>query len=270
MIIKAIVENLSFDKEIKPKQGLSLFIETNGLKILFDLGSDDLFIENAKKMNVDLQDIDIVVISHGHFDHGGALKTFLKINSKAKIYIHKDSFEDYYQKLLGLKFYIGLDKALKDNDRIIFTDSFHKIAPDIILFSGVTGRKFFSPANNKLLKRCNGKYIPDNFSHEQNLVIVENGKTVLVSGCCHNGIINTLEKAKALSYEPDVIVSGLHFLNMNIKRYGKLVDDISRELNDSKAVLYTCHCTGYEAYERMKSIMGEKIEYLSCGKSIEI
>lgn len=270
MKIQTLVENISFKDDIKSKHGLSLYIETSDHKILFDLGSDNLFIENAAKMGVNLPEIDIVVISHGHVDHGGALKKFLAINSKAKIYLQKDAFEKHYIKVFGIKFNVGLDEKLKNNERIIFTDSYAKISNDLILFSNVRGRKYFSPVNNKLYKKDNGRIVFDDFNHEQNLIVMENEKVILISGCCHNGIINTIERAKELDYDPDYIISGFHFLNMNVKKYGYLIDNIASELNKHKANIYTCHCTGYQAYERMKLLMNEKIEYLPCGSNIEI
>lgn len=89
MIVTTLVENSSLSKEYKKKHGLCLNIKTKNHNILFDLGPDDTFIENAKKLNIEIKDIDIVIISHGHKDHGGGLETFLKYNSKAKIYINK-------------------------------------------------------------------------------------------------------------------------------------------------------------------------------------
>lgn len=270
MIIKTLVENVSFDKEIQSRHGLSLYIETKENKILFDLGSDNLFLENAQKLNVDLKAIDTVIISHGHFDHGGALKQFLDINDKAKIYVHKNAFDDYYMKLLCFKISIGLDKSLVNSDRFIFTDSLTTISPDLILFSEVTGRKYFSLANKSLLKKVDGKYMTDDFAHEQNLIIKENGKIVLISGCCHNGIINTLEKAKELGYDPDNIISGFHFLKMNLKKHHDILENVANELNKYKAITYTCHCTGYDAYTMMQEILKDKIKYLSCGSVIEL
>ena len=84
MKIISLLENTS-NTNLKPKHGLCLYIETLKHKILFDLGPDETYIKNAKLKKIDLEEIDIVIISHGHIDHGGGLKSFLKINSKAKI-----------------------------------------------------------------------------------------------------------------------------------------------------------------------------------------
>ena len=96
MIIKTLVENTSKTGELKSEHGLSLYIETKKHKLLFDTGSSELYSVNAAKMGVDLAKVDIAVISHGHYDHGGGLETFLKINKKAKIYMHRNSLGKYY------------------------------------------------------------------------------------------------------------------------------------------------------------------------------
>ena len=82
MRVIALVENTSISKDYKSKHGLCLYIETKKHKLLFDLGSNSLFLGNAVKLNVDITDIDSVIISHGHNDHGGALKYFLEIMPK--------------------------------------------------------------------------------------------------------------------------------------------------------------------------------------------
>ena len=84
MRIVPLVENTT-KSELKAKHGLSLYIETKLHKILFDLGSDNTLFENAVKRNIDISKVDTVIISHGHFDHGGALKKFLDVNSSANI-----------------------------------------------------------------------------------------------------------------------------------------------------------------------------------------
>lgn len=88
MKIISLVENTT-KSELKAKHGLSLYIETKKHKILFDLGPDKTLFENAVKRNIDISKVDTVIISHGHIDHGGALKSFLEVNSSAK-YMYKE------------------------------------------------------------------------------------------------------------------------------------------------------------------------------------
>ena len=92
MKISVLVENSvckPYANNVKPEHGLSLFIEFDDKKILFDTGQSDLFIQNAVKMGIDLSQVDYLIISHGHFDHGGGLKFFLEINKKAQIFFHE-------------------------------------------------------------------------------------------------------------------------------------------------------------------------------------
>ncbi|TAL63737.1 MAG: MBL fold metallo-hydrolase, partial [Bacteroidetes bacterium] len=108
--------------DVKAENGLSLFIEFDKRKILFDTGQSDLFIQNAEKMGIDLSQVDYLVISHGHFDHGGGLKHFLKINKKAKIFLHINAAHKFYTKIFGfIPYYVGLDqKIIVQNSRIYF------------------------------------------------------------------------------------------------------------------------------------------------------
>ena len=84
MIVKVLSENTTSSEKFESEHGLSLYIETGTHKVLFDTGSSDLFAKNAEKMGVDIASVDLAVISHGHYDHGGGLKTFLGINNRMK------------------------------------------------------------------------------------------------------------------------------------------------------------------------------------------
>lgn len=191
MIIKTLVENTSISEEYKSEHGLSLYVETKNHKLLFDVGASGLFADNAKKMGVDLAAVDLVVISHGHYDHGGGLKTFLNMNSKAKIYLHQKAFEKHYaSKPNGEKVNIGLDEKLLPNSRFIFVDNHMVIGEDLELFSNVKGSTLNPFGNRDLLMIRDALLVQDNFAHEQNLILTESGKTILLAGCAHNGIVN--------------------------------------------------------------------------------
>lgn len=118
MKITALTENTSCKPEIGCEHGLSLLIETEKYRILFDMGQTDLFAQNAEALGIDLTTVDLAVLSHGHYDHGGGLEKFLSLNQTAKVYLNEHAFEPHYN---GTEKYIGLDQALKSSDRLVFT-----------------------------------------------------------------------------------------------------------------------------------------------------
>lgn len=271
--ITTLLENTSLSPEYKCKHGLSLYIETNNHKMLFDIGSNGLFIENAEKIGIDIRKIDTVVISHGHTDHMGALGKFLEINSTAKIYIKESAFDKHYTKVIGIPFYAGADIKLKDNEQLIFTTDNYIIDMELQLFSGIKGRKLFSQSNNKLFTRKNNKFVLDSFEHEQYLVIEDENQKVLISGCSHNGIVNIIEEIKtAASGNFTHVIGGFHLFNPVSKKYenDELIRDIAECLKQYNCKYYTCHCTGSKAYKKMKEIMGERLNYLSTGSQLQI
>jgi len=117
-----------------------------------------------------------------------------------------------------------------------------------------------------------GKIVQDTFAHEQNLIIEEAGKTLLVTGCAHNGIVNILEYFHDLKRRmPNYVIGGFHLSSRSGGNEAhEMIDRIGKYLVDTKAKFYTCHCTGLEPYKRLKTIMGDSIDYLSAGSEIHI
>lgn len=273
MLIKTLVENTSISEEFGSEHGLSLYIETQKRKILFDVGASNLFLQNAKKLGVNIDEVDYLVISHGHNDHGGGLKTFLEENTKAEVFIHDHAFEKHYAMRPNNKIdFIGLDEDLKENKQIILTSDRFFISKGIQVFSNVLQKEARPRSNRGLLTEDNDKIVDDNFNHEQNLVIEEEGKTLLVTGCSHNGIVNILEHFYNLEgHMPDYVIGGFH---LSSRSGGNAsfdeINRIGQYLLETKAKYYTCHCTGIEAFNQLKTIMGENIDYLPAGSEINI
>lgn len=274
MIIKTLIENTSTTNDLACEHGLSLYIETKHHKILFDTGASGLFAANAEKLKVDLGAIDIAVISHGHYDHGGGLKTFLGLNDRAKIYLSSHAFDQHYANRAdgGVK-YIGLDETLLPNPRFVFVGDTLKIDNELALLSGVKCQRLNPTGNVDLLKQDGTAYACDDFIHEQNLVIRDGEKNVLLAGCAHCGIVNILEHLyRTFHITPDVVISGFHLYNpaRNENESPDIVAEIAQYLIKKPTAYYTCHCTGLESYGRLKSIMGDTIDYLSSGRTLEI
>ncbi len=274
MIITVLSENLTSSDKLGSEHGLSLYIETETHKILFDTGASGLFAENAGKLGIDLAKVDLAVISHGHYDHGGGLKTFLGINSRAKVYLHQRAFETHYaNRPASAKAYIGLDEGLLPNERFVFCGNRYMIDEALVLFSGVKAKRLVPSGNTDLFVKDGDAFVPDDFAHEQNLIISENGKTLLIAGCAHNGIINIIDQFKMeKGGQPDYVIGGFHLYNHGTKQNEApdIVDEIGKFLLETHAQYYTCHCTGIESYTRLKAIMGENIDYISTGEQIAI
>ena len=235
----------------------------------FDFGMGIKFVNNAEKMAIDLSDVDIAFISHGHFDHGRGLEQFLKINSKALIYIQKTTFGKYYLRTkIGKYHYGGLDQKLATNPRLIVLDGSAIIDDELQITSKVPPKREI----RNLFMKENGKMLPDIFNHEQSLVISENRKKILVSGCSHTGIDRILSVSEKVCGKIDFVLGGFHLIAYNFKKPEDLaeIDELANQLLKRDTMYYTCHCTGTLGYKRLKEVMGDRIGYLSTGNTIWI
>lgn len=264
MKITALVENTS-NCGLKPVHGLSLYIETDRHRLLFDLGPDDTLLQNAQKRGIDLTEVDTVVISHGHSDHGGALSAFLEVNHRAAVYVQRRAFERHYSKALGmLKVSIGLDATLAKHPQVVLVDGEMRIDGELLLFTVQDTSKWFSPANRTLYDEDG----PDRFAHEQDLMIL-GPKNVLIMGCGHCGVVNILERAA--EYAPAACIGGYHLCVPAVKRTvpEEILSGVAGELQKYDMDFYTCHCTGVQAFRYLQERVA-RMHYLSCGETITI
>lgn len=273
MRVVCLVENTSANPVCQCEHGLSFYIETAKHKILMDAGATDLFAKNALALGVDLTAVDIVFLSHGHYDHSGGMMTFAGMNRKASIWMQKSATGDYYHKSNTQERYIGIAPEITELTQVKYAGEEQIIDEELSLFAKVTERCLW-PAGNLVLKvRQADSFIQDDFVHEQYLVIKQGEKNVLISGCAHNGILNILNKYKALyQREPDAVFSGFHMR----KKEGYTEEDIrtikaiASELTKWNTKFYTGHCTGEEPYRIMKEIMGGQLVYVHSGDEILI
>ena len=269
MRITCLIDNCALDG-FKSEHGLSLWIEAAGCKFLFDMGADGAFIDNAAKLGIDISEADFAVLSHGHYDHGGGLAAFLGANSRAQVYIRKGAFEKRYSRKPNQPVeYIGLDATLESNPRIVWTDELCEVRPGITLFSGVSGNELHSPANDVLMSA--DSVTPDEFGHEQDLLIAEGGKRVLIAGCAHRGIVNIINRLFNIDPTPPAaVIGGMHLAIPGTDEVnGPLVDATAeRLLALPGTVYYTGHCTGHASFERLKARMGRRVRYLHAGETV--
>lgn len=274
MKVITLLENTSVSPALCHAHGLSLYIETPNHKILFDMGPSAAFAENAEVLGVDLSAVDIAFLSHGHDDHSGGLEKFLQLNDRAKVYLHKDAFGPYYA-VSGERFeFIGVDPALQDQaDRFVFCDGVQVIDGELQVFSDIRTADYRPSANATLRQKVGESYQPEDFLHEQNLILCAEGKNVLLAGCAHRGIVNILRRAEELLGEsPDAVFAGFHLFNPGTGQVEpeELICAVAEELASRPTRYYTGHCTGRDAYARLKARLGDQMDYMAGGAAFSL
>ncbi len=278
MKIVTLVENTkSNDSLFEARHGLGLYIEQENQKILFDIGPDDSAIKNAQAMGIDLSMVEMLILSHAHYDHGRGLTDFFKINSKAAVYLLSDCNGQYFSKQKDDSYKpIGLDVELFSQypKRFHFFDQKIRLSDDMLLLAP-TIHTTFQPRNNANLYTLeNGLYSRDRFQHELILTVMKHGSLTIFTGCAHSGILNMI-----LSVEREfpgvpiqTLVGGFHLANphdMKLAEDQETVVEIgSSLLKHQIQKIYTGHCTGEEGFSLLQTVLQERIQKLTTGSII--
>ena len=275
MRIVNLIENTEGAAGCAYSHGLSFYVETGKHKLLLDLGPSEATLQNAQTLGIDLSAVDTVVLSHGHYDHSGGIIPFTHVNDKALIYMQKSATADFFAddgEDAEPRFrYIGIDKSIASLKQVRFIDGDTGIDDELEIFVIRDRSRKLPFTNKRLLVRKGDEYRQDDFCHEHFLVIHNEGKTVLMSGCAHNGIPGILD-AYRKKYEkmPDLVVSGFHLMKKTDYSDSELdeIEAIAKELKGYPTKFVTCHCTGTAAFDVMKSIMGDSLEYVHSGEEV--
>ena len=262
MKLYTLIENTTCNDALACEHGLSLYIEANGQRILFDAGQSGAFADNAEKLGIDLTKVDICILSHGHYDHGGGLKRFLEINDHAKIYVSRHAFGDHYN---ADEKFIGLDWELLNAEQVTFVGDNLTLSDTLSLHTCPNfPQVYFTPAYGMQVKRKE-QLETDDFRHEMYLLIREGARRIVVSGCSHRGVMNL-----KTWFAPDVLIGGFHLMKLDSEQEATRLKFTAMELLKQETVYYTGHCTGEKQYDALKAHMGERLHRLTTGAMFEI
>lgn len=282
MIVTTLVENdrLEGREDLTAEFGLSLHVRVGEHRILFDTGTSGVFADNAEALGIDIAAVDLAVISHHHFDHGGGLERFLEINRTAKVYLRRGDPAKRYFKAFGfIKRPIGIDLALLDrhSDRFEFVDGSTEIIPGVALITEIGSAHARPKGNRHLFVEQAGSLVLDPFDHELVMVAREEDGMVVFTGCSHSGVENMIEAAVNLlpGVPIKAVIGGFHliglpFLNTMAASRSE-VEGVGRTiLSYSPGEVYSAHCTGAKAYRVLEGVMGNALKPFHTGTTLEL
>lgn len=251
--------------------GLSILIEAGEKNILLDTGADGQFAENARKLGIDLEEVDFAVLSHAHYDHADGMDAFFAQNDRAPLYLREGSGENCYGMKEGEPRYIGICRgALERNaGRIRYVSGVCEIGDGIWLVPHRSADYTKIALRSDLYVMRDGKRVPDDFAHEQSLVIETEKGLAVFNSCSHAGMPNILEDVRQLLGRDDVYayVGGLHLFKLDDDE----VREICAQIKESRVrEIYTGHCTGDGAFAILKEGLGERVCQIFSGFSCRL
>jgi len=258
-----LTDNRTIDPQLETEHGLALLLETDEYRMLLDTGATDMLLRNAARLNIDLDNVDYVFISHGHADHAGGLHHLFDKGMQPRIIVSPEA--------LGQRFF-SRRKCLHEitapwpkdmANHLLTADQYADLPQGIHVISHIP-QIHPTPRGNRLLQVMDeeGHYITDNFNHE--MALYADG--LLFTGCAHSGLENILA---ACPWPVHSVVGGFHLLD-GLESEEDLKALSQRLLAQyPKTQFYTSHCTGDLTFALMKGIMGDQLHAFSCGTSVE-
>ncbi|HKM04554.1 MAG TPA: MBL fold metallo-hydrolase [Lachnospiraceae bacterium] len=274
-ITTLIENNLDDKKELINEHGLSLYIEVDGLKILFDTGQTGDFIKNAKILKKDLNILDYMILSHGHYDHSGGLKKLINLlNEYPKLVVGAEFFKPKYKMVdeqtykyngnpFDEKFILDHNIPLKKVEEGIFY-----ITDTIMVFHHFLRKNDFEKRNEKFYIMDKNLSTHDDFDDEIVLGIATDKGLVAIVGCSHVGIVNILDSISEKTGMPIyAVIGGTHLVEADEIRMQKTIDAFCRMNIKFIAV---SHCTGEEGIKRIQQEFSDEFIYNNTGNVIVV
>ena len=260
--LTCLIDNTVYLPSLRAEHGLSILAETDGAKVLLDAGQTAQVIQNARMLRIELASISHVAVSHGHSDHTGGLESVLSKARSARLHAHSSAFARKYKRHDdGTYQDIGCPLRLGDIQwrcAGVLLDHEPQQLPSGFGLTGEVPRvhDWERPGDGYFVD-CDGTKIKDILLDDQSLFWDGPDGLVVIAGCAHAGIVNTLERVSELTGKHRVlaVVGGLHLVSASEERIRRTIDAF-RRFGVERIGLG--HCTGFHAMRRFFDVLGDR------------
>jgi len=275
--IAILADNLVTDgKGCLGEHGLSLFVEADGACFLFDVGQSGIAVGNAARLGCDLSSAETVVVSHGHYDHAGALPMLLQAFGPRKLLAHPDLFTPKYvrrrgrgPRAIGLPFSAADLAALGAEAHFSLSTEAQPICPGASTTGVIPQTDDFEAIPSHFAIQTSRGLRRDDFAHEQAALLRTSRGLVVLVGCSHRGVVNTIRRAMDLTGIDRVaaVVGGLHLGAAPDDQVSATIEEL-RRLNIAHVV--ACHCTGFGPSAKLAAALGDAFRPGGVGFSLTL
>jgi 7,8-dihydropterin-6-yl-methyl-4-(beta-D-ribofuranosyl)aminobenzene 5'-phosphate synthase len=273
--ITTLSENTASQFDVMAEWGLSILIEVDGQNILLDSGKSGAVCQNAEAMGIDLRKIDKIVLSHGHFDHTGGLQALLsKIKKEVEVIAHPDVWapkynrrEDKPDRYIGIPFQLRTLESL--GARFTLGRGPVKVSESMMTTGEIPMETDFEIIDSSLYLWTPVGWELDQLADDQALVIDTKQGLVVILGCAHRGIINTLYHARRITGKKKIymVLGGCHLMDASDERIWQTISALN-EMEVRK--LAVSHCTGMHASMILSQTFGESFTFNNSGTIIDL
>jgi 7,8-dihydropterin-6-yl-methyl-4-(beta-D-ribofuranosyl)aminobenzene 5'-phosphate synthase len=262
--ITILVENSTPIPGIIGEYGFAALVQVDNRSFLFDTGSAGALFTNAAQVGVQLDTIEDVIISHGHFDHTGAMAELIARGGLKRVYAHPDVFahrllplNNGQTKDIGSRF--SLEQLTQAGIEMIFTEQYTRLCPGVSLTGQVPRTNTFENTGGNFKVEVEGELLEDKLHDDMAMVLEHPDGLVILSGCAHAGMINTIKYAVKMTGQERVLafIGGTHLMTAEADR----IDATIAALKEIKPLnLIPCHCTGFPASARLYEEFGSLVK----------
>ncbi|MBN1200509.1 MAG: MBL fold metallo-hydrolase [Anaerolineae bacterium] len=268
--LRCVVENSVLpSSRLWAEHGVSFHIETPDGQVLFDTGqSGEVLLHNAARLGIDLAHVDAFAISHAHYDHTGGLRhAFKHTRPMIPLYANADLFRERYSRRGEDYEKIGLPLARAEiaaHVELRLSDEPAKMLPGVWTTGRIVDRSEFEgrSVGHRIFE--DGEWLPDPYRDDLSLVLETGDGLVVICGCCHAGLLNTLAHVKRV-FKRDIIavLGGTHLTSATDAMLKQAINTLRTDYGTPR--LYPNHCTGRQAYARLAEAFGDKVQPCPAG-----